>query len=185
MASVVSNRNTTNKSRPNDEQQRNKPTEKLSNELQTALATIDQQDRTIAELKVQNVALVRDKEGLTEQLDLLKKFLDSAKRMDTATEKLTMAVRDKIDSDELLREGLMVWSVEMGNGMADKMYRAMDHALGEIQGQFDAQVHQQKEYIKELGEEVTKLKKKFVRFFALYGFLFLGVMGLVVFILKK
>ena len=96
-----------------------------------------------------------------------------------------MAVRDKIDSDELLREDLMVWSVEMGNGMADKMYRAMDHTLGEIQGQFDAQVHQQKEYIKELGEEVTKLKKKFVRFFALYGFISLVVMGLVVFILKK
>ena len=96
--------------------------------------------------------------------------------MDATAEKLMMAVRDKIDSDELLREDLMVWSAEMGDGMANQMYRAVDHALRKIQAQFDAQVHQQKEYV-----------KKFSQSFAIYGILFgvgLGLL-LIVCILKK
>ena len=105
--------------------------------------------------------------------------------MDATAEKLMIAVRDKIDSDELLREDLMVWSTEMGNGMAGKMYVAMDYAIKKIQGQLDAQINQQKEYVKKFGDEISRFRKKFIRICVLYGFLFGLGLGLLVCILTK
>ena len=80
-----------------------------------------------------------------------------------------MAVKDKTDSDEILREELEVWCDNIADVMAERICCVMEGTLEKFKKEVDEQLGIQKESIKKIGNQTIRCGWKEIVFWTGLG----------------